>query len=584
MITAYFLRAIAIGALVGIGASLVDAAFAASGRPRRFVWLVALALAAVVPAAGIARLAGEAGTPAAVHPAMSSLSSREGGVGGAAARGGTTARSELAVARTIAAPSAASRWTLPVPAWLREFDRPVAALWLAASLLWSTILIGSALRIHRSRRRWREAVIDGMPVYVSHDEGPALFGLTRFGIVVPAWVTGLDPVRRRLIIAHEREHARAADPVTLLAGAIFVMLQPLNPAAWMMFRRLRLAIEIDCDARVIAHAGDVRTYGELLIDVGERTLAGAAPLAALSEGGSQLERRIRALSQPKGKLARLRTVGALAAGAVLGIAAWRLPLPAVAAAQESPGKSGVDTANSRPSSKRAIVRVNSLGLHDAGPRPTILVWSEGGPVRLAIGTDSLRPLVDTVRLDRLPAMRFDVTDGQAMVAVEGRGTLLLGAEVEGGAAKRFSAAGHRIGFLRGGRGVSNGDDGSPYIVDLGDDALETVSDDVLWRLLEEQFPALVDGPLGPEPYVWLLIDGKDRLIGSNRGLGDLPRRADGKLESLQSSRVRKMLPGMSPQLRRGEAWGWRKLSRESGDTLNVIWVRQLYDASSEGPR
>lgn len=582
MITAYVLRAIAIAGLIGLAASVIDFALAAGNRPRRFVWLVALALATVVPAAGMIGFPGTGDSRAAVASAPTSRD-----IGGRdASRPGTADGAALDASRARSTPAVASsaRWTLVVPAWLRGFDRPLAALWIALSLLWGAILLTSALRIHRNRGRWREAMLDGIPVYMSHDVGPALFGLTRFGIVVPAWVLGLEPERRSLIVAHEREHARAADPVTLLAGALLVLVQPLNPAAWAMYRRLRLAIEIDCDARVLAHGDDVRTYGDLLIDVGERTLTGAAPLAALAEGGSQLERRIAAMSRQTTQRASLRALAALGASVLLALAVWELPLLAAAGPQPASAMAGVDTVKGRPIPRRAIVRVNAVGLRDAGPRPTILVWSERGPVRFATGLDSLRPLVDTVRLDRLPAMRFDVTDGHAVVALEGRGTLLLGAEVEGGTAERFTAVGPRIVFLRGGSGVANGDTVSPYVVDFGEDRLTSMTDDVLWRLVRERFPGLVDGPPGPDPYVWLLVDGEDRLIGSNRGLGDLPRLPDGTLGSLRSSGVRRMLPGMAPRLRQGESWGWRRLETTSGDTLNVIWVRQLHDAASAGPR
>lgn len=582
MITAYILRAIAIGGLVGIAASLTELALAGGRKPRRFVWLAALVLATVVPAAGMFAVDRISMPPVqgsqSASPVDGRAESRPDAAGGEGQlRDQSPSASEMGSAVAV-------RKTLVVPAWLQDFDRPLAALWAAASLLWIAILVASAIRINRNRVRWREATLDGLPVYMSHDVGPALFGLTRFGIVVPTWVEALEPEHRRLVMAHEREHARAADPVTLLVGALLVLAQPLNPAVWLMFRRLRVAIEIDCDARVLAHEADVRSYGELLIDVGERTLTGAAPLAALSEGGSQLERRIAAISQPRTQGAPLQALGAAAVSALMLLIAWKLPLLTAASPEQAPSVVRADSIAPRGAPARAIVRVLKVGLHNAGPRPTILVWAEGGPVQFATGLDSLRPLVDTVRLDHLPAMRFDVTDGSAVAALEGRGMLLLGAEVTGGSAKEFTAAGPKIIFLRGGTGVAGGDTIAPYVVDFGSRPLTNMTDDVLWRLVQERYPAMVDGPLGTEPYLWLLIDGDDRLIGSNQGLGDLTRDAAGRLGNLRSSGVRRMLPGMAPRLRKGESWGWRQLERSSGDTLNVIWVRQLYDPASEGPR
>jgi hypothetical protein len=64
---------------------------------------------------------------------------------------------------------------------------------------------------------------------------------------------------------------------------------------WFALRRLRHGIELDCDARVLRSRSSAREYCELLLDVGERTLAGVAPIAALAEPATLLERRIDAM-------------------------------------------------------------------------------------------------------------------------------------------------------------------------------------------------------------------------------------------------------------------------------------------------
>jgi hypothetical protein len=67
---------------------------------------------------------------------------------------------------------------------------------------------------------------------------------------------------------------------------------PWNPVAWWMFRRLRQAVEIDCDRRVLARHGGHRAYGELLV----RTAVSRSPGLALAPGlmgrRSLLRRRI----------------------------------------------------------------------------------------------------------------------------------------------------------------------------------------------------------------------------------------------------------------------------------------------------
>jgi TonB-dependent SusC/RagA subfamily outer membrane receptor len=142
-----------------------------------------------------------------------------------------------------------------------------------------------------------------------------------------------DDARRALVLAHEGEHVRAADPRLLAVGALLVALAPWNPALWWQLRRLRAAVEVDCDRRVLARHPDVRRYGRLLLDVAARAagpgaLAGSyalAPSFALT-----LDRRIRTMTSrpPRRPLAHAASalVGALAVLA----AAAALPRPAAA--------------------------------------------------------------------------------------------------------------------------------------------------------------------------------------------------------------------------------------------------------------
>lgn len=583
MIAAMLVRTIIFGVLVGAAALLIETALVALGRPRRFVWLAALVVATLVPVASATRVDEPDQIDAVFIGDVPVPGSGEAGV---AERVGVTTstpegqplKERDAIAPT--GPGPGRSWfdvirVVEVPRWVGRLDAPLIVLWAGASLVWGVILVGSAIRLHRSRARWREAMLDGMPVYMSHDVGPALFGFARFGIVVPGWVTELTAERRRMIVAHEREHARAGDPVALLAGAMLVLLQPLNPAVWMMFRRLRLAIEIDCDARVVSQVFDVRGYGELLLDVGERTLTGAAPLAALSEGGSELAQRLRALTRPRRRAGAARAMLASGAAAAITFVAWHLPQASLAATSANAESQAVGS-----DTTRAIVTLDHVGLTNAGPAPKILIWAVGGPVQIGIGEGPLRLLRDTVRLDHFPAMRFDVTEGHAVVRLVTGGSMVLQATVQGGAAQRFSAAGSHLMLLRGGQGVANGDAGTPFVVDFPGERMAEVTDDALRRIVAARYPGLLDVAPGPEPYVWLLLNGNQDVIASNSGLGTLPRDGRGRLgTSLRTNRVRAMLPAMSPRLRQGEFWGWRQLATRTGDTLHVIYAVQLFPVS-----
>jgi TonB family protein len=177
------------------------------------------------------------------------------------------------------------------------------------------------------RRGWRAAEVDGVPVLVSSDVGPAVVGLFRSRIVLPAWALAADEGARRLVLEHEREHVRAGDPRLLAAAFLFAALTPWNPAAWWQLRRLRLALEVDCDARVLRRRADVRAYGSVLLEVGRRASRTRLAAAAFAEPVSSLERRIRIMTAPRVRRPLLRAAASGALSALLVAAACEAPQP-----------------------------------------------------------------------------------------------------------------------------------------------------------------------------------------------------------------------------------------------------------------
>ncbi|HUH12583.1 MAG TPA: M56 family metallopeptidase, partial [Longimicrobiales bacterium] len=150
--------------------------------------------------------------------------------------------------------------------------------------------------------------VDGVSVLVSPHTGPATVGVVRPEIVLPRWALALADGARRLMLAHEREHLRAGDPRLLFAGTLLAMALPWNLPLWWQLRRLRLAVELDCDARVLRAGGNAATYGNLLLEVGRRRAGVPVLSAALAEGKSFLERRIGNLAESAGVSVR-RVVG-----------------------------------------------------------------------------------------------------------------------------------------------------------------------------------------------------------------------------------------------------------------------------------
>jgi hypothetical protein len=82
----------------------------------------------------------------------------------------------------------------------------------------------------------------------------------------------------------------------LTTALIGLLLVPWNPLLWWQLHRLRHAIEVDCDARVLRAGHSAKSYGEALIEVGQRRSRFVGTVAAMSESTTLLEKRIEIMS------------------------------------------------------------------------------------------------------------------------------------------------------------------------------------------------------------------------------------------------------------------------------------------------
>jgi hypothetical protein len=119
-------------------------------------------------------------------------------------------------------------------------------------------------------------------------------------------------------LEHERQHLAVRDPQVLAGATLLFALVPWNvPLLWML-RRLRFAMEVDCDARVVRAGADPSAYGLALLFVSERQSRSPLGTIALIGRPSQLERRIRImLSSPRHRALISGACAALAASCVL---------------------------------------------------------------------------------------------------------------------------------------------------------------------------------------------------------------------------------------------------------------------------
>ena len=169
--------------------------------------------------------------------------------------------------------------------------------WAGASAVALSVILSGFVALSRRRRRGRLAMVAGVPVIVADGLGPAVVGVRRQWIVLPHWALTMDAALRRQMLLHEGQHIRAGDPYLLLVAALALVLMPWNPALWWQIRRMRLAIEIDCDARVLRTTDDPRSYGTLLLEVGRRVSGRSLLAAPLAHPFSLLEGRIRAMGR-----------------------------------------------------------------------------------------------------------------------------------------------------------------------------------------------------------------------------------------------------------------------------------------------
>jgi len=189
-------------------------------------------------------------------------------------------------------------------AFIDSCDLIINRFWLITSAALIILGLVNALRvslvIYQSRRKSEQGsptAIDGIPVVLTDSVGPATFGLVRPRVLVPRWVLALPSMQRRYVLRHEDEHRKASDQRLLFVMSLTLLLMPWNLALWWQLRRLRLAVEMDCDNRVVGALGNPRAYGELLFKIGQAASRGPRLQPALL-GVGMLERRLTMLLAP----------------------------------------------------------------------------------------------------------------------------------------------------------------------------------------------------------------------------------------------------------------------------------------------
>jgi beta-lactamase regulating signal transducer with metallopeptidase domain len=303
MITSFMVHACMVAACCAAAAWAAEHALAFSGRPRRLAWIAAMFLSAAIPAVALL-------VPDRVADAVPALT--------------TMASAPVAVAAFTTALAELPAVTTGAP-----WEHGMAVGWTCMSLLFVFFHATTAWRLSRRARQWKRDP-ERENVYIARDIGPAVFGWIRPRVVLPRWLGVVPESMQRLVLEHERQHIAARDPQLLGTALLMSALQPWNiPLLWQL-RRLRLALELDCDARVLAADVDPVEYGEALLLVNQRNVLAPAGAIALIERPSQLERRIRIMTATAQRFRKPLAALAVACASTCLFAATSITAPALA--------------------------------------------------------------------------------------------------------------------------------------------------------------------------------------------------------------------------------------------------------------
>lgn len=279
MLAAWVVYALVVSALIALGAWWAEESLRSLGRSGRWVWVLAMLSSVLIPLWAWLRpivYASPEATPAAGF---------------------------IPLAPIVVGPAEMQSSGI-------SLDVYVAAGWAVLTAVAVFRLVRAYLHLQSMRREWRRTVVWGESVYVTRDLGPAVFGLRRGAILMPEWALELEGRIQHLMLLHEREHLKAGDVKLVAMGHLLVLSQPWNLALLWQWRRLREAVEVDCDGRVLQRDPDARSYGALLLEVGRRR---AMPQLALAfaEPRTFLERRIDLLTRARQGGRHALGVGAL---------------------------------------------------------------------------------------------------------------------------------------------------------------------------------------------------------------------------------------------------------------------------------
>ncbi len=322
MSAAWMVYGVAVGSLAVGVAALLYALRHDSGRSVRWIWAGAMAITVALTA--VAPLRTEAPAPSMVQAVAGSVvvATPEHGTPslGVRLREAFDGITHVAAWPLRAAVSSAAQ--LPPVA-----QRAATIVTVLAAVLGLLTLLVVYARVMKLRATWKRVALLGVTVRVAPAAGPAVVGVAPAEIVIPDWLLQRTIAEQQLVLEHEQSHVRAGDPLLLLSACVAVACMPWNPALWYMLARLRLAVEVDCDRRVLRAGAPTRSYAQLLIELSQHRSLLSPAMPAFSHTASHLERRLLAMTARPSRTSAFARLGTLLLASVALLAACESKLP-----------------------------------------------------------------------------------------------------------------------------------------------------------------------------------------------------------------------------------------------------------------
>jgi len=158
--------------------------------------------------------------------------------------------------------------------------------------------------------------------------GPYVWGIGKPIIVVPTEFISVSADVQRTVLTHELIHIQRRDTLTCIASKILCCLYWINPAIWLLERRLKLEMEKSCDEQAASLGIGAAEYAEQLLEaIKQLHIPQRQPRYAVAMARrSSLQQRIHSLlnnPEQRGPMSKSRLIllGAGLFGAVVAIGA-----------------------------------------------------------------------------------------------------------------------------------------------------------------------------------------------------------------------------------------------------------------------